>query len=80
MKDDPSKLRHTHKQESTSEQQEHQQEKSEVKEFSSVEEMLRHDAAQTVVPPGVAAKLNQSIRNAPVPETKSWWQRFFPRE
>ena len=78
MNNDSSKLRHTQKQESTSEQQHQQQQKSEAKEFSSVEELLRHDTAETVVPPGVAVKLNQSIANAPKP--KSWWQRFFSRE
>jgi len=78
MNNDSSKLRHTQKQESTSEHQHQQQQKSEAKEFSSVEELLRHDAAELVVPAGVATKLNQSIANAPKPKT--WWQQFFSRE
>lgn len=78
MNNDSSRLRHTQKQESTSEQR--QEKKSQGKEFSTVEELLRHDAAETVVPSGIAVKLNQSIANAPKPETKSWWQRFLSRE
>jgi hypothetical protein len=79
MNNDSSKLRHTQKQESVSEQQQQQQLKSEAKEFSSVEEMLREDSSQTVVPPGIALKLNESIAKLPKP-TASWWQRFFSRE
>jgi hypothetical protein len=71
-------LRHTQKQESTSEHDQQQKQKSEAKEFSSVEELLRHDVAETIVPPGVAIKLNESIANAPKPE--AWWERFFSRE
>lgn len=74
MNNDSSRLRHTQKQESTSEQQ--QQQKFEAKEFSSVEEMLHEDSAQTAVPPGIAVKLNESISKLPKPPA-SWWQRWF---
>ena len=76
MNNEFSKLRHTQKQESVVEEK--LQQSSEVKEFSSVEEMLREDSAQTVVPSGIAVKLNQSIAKSPKP--KSWWQHFFSRE
>ena len=49
-----------------------------AREFASVEEVLRHDASQTVVPPGVAERLAQSVQNVPPPE-RSWWQRVFRR-
>lgn len=78
MNDDSPKLRHTQKQESVSEHEQKQQQKSNAKEFSSVEELLRHDAADIVVPLRVTAKLNQSIANAPKP--KRWWNQFFSRE
>ena len=78
MNNDSSRLRHTQKQESISEQEQQQEQKSEAKEFSSVEELLRHDAEQTALPPGIAQKLNQSIANSPKP--KAWWQQFFSRE
>ena len=74
MNNDSSRLRHTQKQESISEQQ--QQQKSEAKEFSSVEEMLHEDSSQTAVPPGIAVKLNESIAKLPKPSA-SWWQRLF---
>ncbi len=76
MNNESSKLRHTQKQESIAEQQ--QQQSSTAKEFSSVEELLREDAAQISAPPGLALKLNQSI--AKIPKPKSWWQQFFSPE
>ena len=50
-------------------------EQSAAREFASTDEMLRHDAAQTVVPPAVAERLSQSIGSLPKPAT-SWWQRL----
>ncbi|MBA4149283.1 MAG: hypothetical protein H0X66_14305 [Verrucomicrobia bacterium] len=67
------KLRHQQKQESQTEQE--QQQVSKAQEFSSVEEMLRADAAQINVPTRVAEKLNQSIGAEP-PQNKSWWKRL----
>ena len=78
MKDDKSsRLRHEQRQENLAESQ--QQHKAEAKEFSSVEEALQHDAANTVVPPGIAVRLNESIAKEPKPE-KSWWRKIFTRE
>ncbi len=45
-------------------------------EFASPEEMLRHDALHTPVPPAIAHRLRESIRDLPVPP-RSWWRRFF---
>lgn len=47
-----------------------------AREFATTEELLRHDAAQTLVPPAVADRLAQSLRNEPKPE-RSWWRRMF---
>jgi hypothetical protein len=47
-----------------------------VREFGSVEELLRHDAAQTVVPPAIAAQLRESIAQEPSART-GWWRRLF---
>ncbi len=68
------KLRHEQKQEQVQEQ--HQQQQSVAKEFSSVEEVIRHDVEQTVVPSGIAVRLNESIAREPKP-SKSWWKRIF---
>jgi hypothetical protein len=44
-------------------------------EFQTVEELLRHDAAQTAVPPEIARRLSQSIAQ-PAPPRRSWWRRL----
>ncbi len=45
-------------------------------EFANAEQMLRHDALHTPVPPAIAHRLRESIRDLPVPP-RSWWRRFF---
>ena len=44
-------------------------------EFQSPEELLRHDAAQTAVPPEIARRLSQSIAQSPPPR-RPWWRRL----
>lgn len=53
-----------------------QTEKQAVREFGTVEEMLRHDALHTPVPPRIALRLQESINQMPRPAS-SWWRRFF---
>ena len=48
-----------------------------AREFASVEEMLRHDALHTPVPPTIAHRLEESIRQLPPPAGRGWWRRFF---
>jgi hypothetical protein len=45
-------------------------------EFQSAEELLRHDAAQTSVPPEVARRLSQSITQS-APPRRPWWRKLF---
>jgi hypothetical protein len=45
-------------------------------EFQSAEELLRHDAAQTPVPPDIARRLSQSIAAA-TPPHRPWWRNLF---
>ena len=52
----------------------HQESEQKVLEFPSVEEMLRHDARHTPVPPNIAHRLQESL--GPMP-TRSWWRRLF---
>ena len=47
-----------------------------AREFASVEEMLRYDAAHTPVPPGIAQRLQKSTGDLPRPKT-AWWKRLF---
>ena len=46
-------------------------------EFASVEEMLRHDALHTPVPPAIAHRLEESVSQLPPPAGRAWWRRFF---
>ena len=69
-----------HRTEQKSQEQEqvaevHSQQTS-TREFTSPEELLQHDAAQTLVPPTVANRLADSLRSEPKPE-RSWWRRIF---
>ena len=49
-----------------------------AREFSSPEEMLRHDAAQTSPPPTIAQRVAESIAKEPE-ASRCWWQRLFSR-
>jgi hypothetical protein len=57
--------------------QQQQQQASSAQEFPSVEAMLRHDAEHTLVPPRIAHRLDESIRQLPPPPARAWWRRFF---
>lgn len=52
-----------------------QSQQTEAREFATAEEMLRHDAGQTQVPPAVAKRLDESIQREPKP-AKRWWKRI----
>ena len=47
-----------------------------AREFESVEQMLRHDALHTPVPPGIARRLQISMGGQRVPSA-AWWKRWF---
>lgn len=47
-----------------------------VQEFSTVEELLRHDTAQTVPPAAIAQRLQKSSAEFPRPG-RSWWKKLF---
>jgi len=74
MEPKPSKLRHEQKQETI--QQTSAQETA--RSFSSVEEMLREDAATNGPPPALARRVADSIAREPKPP-RAWWQRLFSR-
>lgn len=44
-------------------------------EFASPDEMLRHDALHTPVPPGIETKVRDSA--ASLQPRRSWWRRLF---
>ena len=47
-----------------------------AREFATVEEMLRHDALHTPVPPRIAHRLQQSVSGMTAPPAASWWRRL----
>lgn len=55
---------------------EHQIQRPAGQEFATPEEMLRHDALHTPVPPNIARRLQNSIGQTG-PRPASWWRRFF---
>jgi len=69
-----SKLQQQQKQETTEATASQQM----AREFASPEEMLRHDAGQTEVPPALARRVAESIAQEPR-HARSWWQRWFSR-
>jgi hypothetical protein len=54
-----------------------QKQASSSQEFASVEEMLRHDALHTPVPPTIEHRLEESVSKLPPPPGRAWWRRFF---
>ena len=69
------KHEHEHELQQTGTQQQNSQQQAAV-EFATAEDMLRHDAAQTPVPPAVAERLQKSLESEPKPSL-SWWRRLF---
>lgn len=51
-----------------------QQQAQAGQEFASVEEMLRHDALHTPVPPSIGRRLEKSLKEQEPPV--SWWRRW----
>jgi hypothetical protein len=47
-----------------------------AQEFASVEEMLRHDALHTPVPPAIAHRLAESIGPTSPTRERAWWRRL----
>jgi hypothetical protein len=57
--------------------QQQQAQSASAHEFASVEEMLRHDALHTPVPPAIVGRLAESVKQLPPPSSRAWWRRFF---
>jgi len=73
----PKKL--TSRQQSEQQQESHTEQKAKADsalEFTNVEEMIRHDALHTPVPPQIEHRLAKSLEAEPAPE-QSWWKRLF---
>jgi hypothetical protein len=67
----------THKEQDQLAAEQRQTQSSSPLEFASVEEMLRHDALHTPVPPTIASRLEESVKQLPPASSRAWWRRFF---
>ena len=67
------KLTQREKEEAQDRTRQHSDQRQAPLEFKTAEEALRHDRAQTPVPPVVAQRLNESVQELPKPR-RSWWQ------
>ena len=58
-------------------QQEGERERQEAQpiEFATPEQLLRHDALHTPVPPAVGHRLQESVARLPM-RARSWWRRL----
>ena len=72
-----SKLQHEQEQEKEQTAQGQQAQQAPL-EFAAAEEAIRHDAAQTDLPPAIAERLRASIAREPKPAA-SWWKRLLGR-
>jgi hypothetical protein len=70
-------MKHEKKLTSREQQQtsETQSQQAGAREFQTAEELLRHDAGQTQVPPVVGKRLDESIQREP-PPARPWWRRL----
>jgi hypothetical protein len=64
---------------STKQEQVAQQQAGQQVEFASSEELLRYDAAQTVLPPDIAQRLQKSLAGIAPPAPKPWWKAWLRR-
>jgi hypothetical protein len=65
-------------QQQSDQQQQERERQSTPLEFGSAEEMIRHDALHTPVPPGIGRRLRESLAGLPAARP-SWWRRLFGR-
>ena len=77
MEPNPSRLRQNQKEDQVAGQDLKAQ--AAAREFSSVEEMLREDSAQTVVPASVEERLKAAALELPSETRRSWWKRITGR-
>jgi hypothetical protein len=56
---------------------EQQTQSNRAKEFASSDELLRFDAAHTVVPPEIARRLQKTAAEISSPAARSWWKNIF---
>lgn len=76
MNPDPQRQRFQQKQKQQQSEEVQSSQKKAGETFESVEELLRHDAAQTDPPSAIAARLKDTLEREPV-QKGPWWKRLF---
>lgn len=71
-----SRLQQQQRQEEQTAEQQTANQNQNLREFASVEDLLRHDISQTTPPPAIAERLQASLKAEPPPKS-SWWRRLF---
>ena len=73
----PRKLEHQHSQEQQTGKEKRTTQTGAGLEFSSVEDAIRHDAAQVELPPAIAERLRNSIQQEQPTCALPWWKRWW---
>jgi hypothetical protein len=76
MSAEQSKLRQQAEQEQASAQVQNTLNQGQVKEFATVDDLLRYDSEQNPVPGEVAERLGKSLEAEPKPE-QPWYKKLF---
>ncbi len=78
MKQNSSKLQHKQQEQTAAQEASLKTGAQEARAFQTSEEMLRFDAAQTLVPESVKLRLADSVAKEPHAKSqRPWWQRLF---
>jgi hypothetical protein len=67
----------SHEQQQSEQQSATQENRQQTREFAASEEVIRFDAGGTVVPPQIAERLKQSLKDVAPPPRRSWWKNIF---
>ena len=79
MNEPSHRLRQRTEEQSTVEQGIQRQQGQAAREFASVEELIRHDAASTDVPSALTTRIQSAVTNEPARPAESWWRRWLGR-
>lgn len=74
--DPNSRLRHEHREPTVSKLSQDARTQASALEFSTPEELIRHDRERTEVPLDVATRLAEAVASDPRPAGRPWWKRW----
>ncbi|MFO1457778.1 MAG: hypothetical protein U1G08_00095 [Verrucomicrobiota bacterium] len=74
--DPNSRLRHEHREATVSKISQDARTQATALEFSTPEELIRHDRERTEVPPPVVSRLADAVASATPQAERPWWKRW----